>query len=161
VLTWTAATAVGLAGVGGCSADGRPLGLGPPRIEPDTALRAAVVEAKRKLLEAYDATARRHPGLRKLLAPLHADHAAHLDVLGAHAPGPTTAATPAPSASSAPTVPVSARAALRALAGLESAAAAQRVRDSVAADSPELARLLAAIGGCEAVHATLLNNGAA
>jgi len=170
VLSWSAlgwSALAGVVGLSGCTYDPRPP---EPPPDPDTVLRDRIVADKRALLASYDATARRHPGLGKRLAPLRADHAAHMAALGAPEPTSTGPATPGPATptgsapgagATAPAVPAAPRAAVRALVAAEAAAAALRVRDCVAANSPDLARLLAAIGGCEAAHAALLRGGSA
>jgi hypothetical protein len=136
------------------------------------ALAARVADDERQLIAAYDAAIAAQPELTATLEPLRASHAAHLVAL---VPGATptpasarpTSATPTPSAGSASAGGASSSAAgspaqsLRAqtLAGLaarERAAAAARVDGLMSADDGSLARLLASIGGCEAVHAALL-----
>lgn len=103
------------------------------------------------MLLAYDTAAAAHPDLASVLAPLRADHAAHLQGLL-----PSAVTSPAAIASSNPVASISpSDAVLVDLATLERAAAAARLTD-VAATGGSLARLLASIGGCEAAHAALL-----
>jgi hypothetical protein len=150
--------------IGSCSAPDRGQGrLSPP--EPDAPIRDQVVASIAMLISTYQATAERHPTLTERLAPLAAEHHAHLAALGAPA-ATATPATPAATATAAPSlVPVAPvvsadpRRAVRALVTAESRAAADRVGVAVAATSPDLARLLAAIGACEATHAALLREG--
>ncbi|CAN5650267.1 hypothetical protein BH24ACT13_BH24ACT13_11600 [soil metagenome] len=117
-----------------------------PAPDPDAALRRRMVQEERSLLARYAATADRHPKTAALLAPLAVHHEAHLaaviDVPGAPPDRRVR-------------VPGRAPAALRSLAAIEAAAASSR---ATAADKaqPELARLLASIGACEASHAVLL-----
>jgi hypothetical protein len=119
-------------------------------IDPVVARAAA---AEKALLLAYDTAALAHPELTSVLAPLRADHAAHLQGLLPEAvasPPATASASSNPLASTSPSDLVMAQ-----LATLERAAAAARLTD-VAATGGSLARLLASIGGCEAAHAALL-----
>ncbi len=83
------AAAVPLAG---CTGD-RP----PPPPDPDDLLRAAAVARERALLLQYDAAARGVPSLAVRLAPVRADHEAHLAaLLGTPAPSPGPSQPPAP-----------------------------------------------------------------
>jgi hypothetical protein len=143
----------------GCTDRGsRPLPQHRP--DPDAGLRTAVVADKQALLDRYSATVRRHPGLRTRLAPLQADHVAHLQALG----GP---ATPAATATGSPTptrpaeaVPADPRAAVQLLERTERAAAARRIAQCVRAVDGRLAELIASVGAAEAVHAAVLRPGA-
>jgi hypothetical protein len=149
----------------------------------DLAVKRAAA-GEQALLLAYDAAAGQHPELADRLAPLRADHAAHLVAL---TPGASTAsASPPPSPSvtpglAEPTSPVGSGppplgsppasagtsttnagsaasdllVVLAGLASLERQAAAARL-DDLAATSGSLAMVLASIGGCEAAHAALL-----
>jgi hypothetical protein len=147
------------AGVGGCSDRGSPRPPSPapsPPPDPDAGLRASVVADKQALLERYAATVRRHPRLAGRLGPLRADHAAHLAALGGR-PGP---AATGPAAPTVRPVPADPGAAVRALEQAEQAAAARRIAQCVRAVDGELAALIASLGACEAVHATMLRAGA-
>jgi hypothetical protein len=150
--------------VSSCSAhDAQP--PTPPAADPDDPLRATAAAAVQALAVAYDATADRHPALAGRLAPLRAEHVAHLAALNRAAPpSPTGTLSPTASPSGTPAgspttgvdVAANAPAAQAALATAEEQAAADRVREAVAAASPDLARQLAAIGASEAAHAALL-----
>lgn len=148
-------------------------GLPRPRkaaVNPAEAIRDRAVAASRHLVALYAATVAQHPQLRARLAPLAAEHQAHLEALtgepaAQQLPLPTHEAQatltpapgePTPSTTPQATVPRSPTAALAALAGAERAAADGRLRDLPAAP-PELARLLASIAACQAVHAELLD----
>jgi hypothetical protein len=126
-----------------------------PAPTPTVASIDPVVEraaaAERALLLAYDTAALSHPELASVLAPLRADHAAHLQGLLPDANTNSTIASSNPAPSSSPSDAV-----VGDLAGLERAAAAARL-DDLAAAGGSLARLLASIGGCEASHAALLS----
>ena len=153
---------------GGCSSKKDPGPNEPsptPTPDPDAALVAAVVDDKRALLARYTATTARFPGLAARLAPLRADHVGHLAALNASeptvpptsVPTPNPVGTPTPGPSAGPTVPADRKAAARALAKAEQAAAGRRVPQCVAARDRDLALLLASLGGCEAAHGALLD----
>lgn len=157
------ALAAGTAAVGGltgCTDDDDPNSPGaqaPP--DPDLALVAAVSADKDALITAYAATANRFPGAAGRLRPLREDHEAHADALlrfGSTGPSPDPSATP----SAGPVVPADRTRALAALADLETAAAGRRIGQCENARNPDLARLIAALGGCEAAHAAALKGGA-
>jgi hypothetical protein len=133
-----------------------------PRLTADQRLARQVAAEITVLAAAYAATIAAHPRTRGALGPLAAEHEAHLLALVAFMPAPT--ATPSLSASpstspsaAASAVPVasSPAAARAALATDERAAAARRRQQAVGA-GPELARLLASVAACEAVHAVLV-----
>jgi hypothetical protein len=179
-----------LATVAGCrpskkSDDGAASAVGSPStsssssvsVASSQALARRVADDERTLIAAYDEAMRAAPDLEPVLAPLRADHAAHLVGLTPGAPtgpaGPAGSAagtsatpTPTPSAAGAATgssavkPPSSPAQSLRAqtlstLAARERTAAAARVDDLMSAEG-SLARVLASIGGCEAAHAALL-----
>lgn len=117
-----------------------------PSPAADIALRRRMQRDEASLLARYAATLERHPGTAALLTPLAAHHRAHLAAL-ANDPG-------------APPdrrirIPGRRRAALRSLAAAEAASAAFRAAAAGKAQ-PELARLLASVGACEASHSALL-----
>lgn len=128
--------------------------------DPDLALLATAVTDKQDLLAAYEAAATRHPQLGTGLKPLREDHAAHLAALTSFrpdlpAPEPSASASP-----TAPSTPTSRDQAVESLATAELAAAGRRIGQCRNARDPELARLLASIGGCEAAHTAMLRAGA-
>jgi hypothetical protein len=143
-----------------------------PQLTADQRLARRVAAEIIVLSAAYAATIAAHPRTRRELAPLAAEHEAHLTALAALQPAPTAtpstsssgstspsaAASPtaaaSPSASSPPVAP-SPAAARTALATAEEAAAARR-RHQAGDAGPDLARLLASIAACEAVHAALV-----
>ncbi|MEU6758669.1 hypothetical protein [Streptomyces sp. NPDC046685] len=159
-----AAGAVGAALLTGCS-DDRPAG-GDTGIPLERRMREAAVRDSARLLERYDATAAAHPALAGRLAPLRAAVAAHTAALS-----PTTAGSPsaaasvaasvaagaaAPAASGEPVPPVAAEA-LTALANAERTLSEARTIDLAGAPG-ELARMLASVAACGAVHAHLLTS---
>jgi hypothetical protein len=137
-----------LGSVSGC----RPFGTGrPSQRDIDRSLLRGVRATTSALRDRYTATAARYPDLAPQLAPLIADHTAHLRALPAGRGG----STPAAASPAAPQVPGPAPAALAGLADAESAAAAARITDALRA-SPPIARVLASIGGSAASHSAVL-----
>ncbi len=141
-------------------------------IPPAQTIAARVADDERELIAAYDAAIAAQPELQSTLAPLRADHAAHLVGL---TPGAATTPTSSTPTGATPTVtpsvgdlpaaasssggsPTQSRRAelLTTLAARERSTAAARVDDVMSAQDGSLARLLASIGGCEAAHAALL-----
>ncbi len=148
---------VALATVTSCTSDDSPGNAGPGPVgqqDPDATLVVAFVTDKRGLVDLYEATISRFPGLTGRLTPLREDHSAHLRVLNDFVGRPLNpSATPATTPSA---VPGDRDRALGALASAETAAAGRRIGQCESARNPELARLIAAIGGCEAAHAAVL-----
>jgi hypothetical protein len=134
-----------------------------PELSADQRLARRVAHEINVLAATYAAAIAVHPDLRSALAPLAAEHEAHVAALVALVPAPTpTASAPSrsssPSASpsvSPPPVAASPAAAREVLAAAELAAADRRGHQAGRA-GPVLARLLASIAACEAVHATLV-----
>jgi hypothetical protein len=139
----------------GCTGDdpSRPAPRPSPTPDMDAPVRARVAQAERALIEQYDVALAAFPELADRLQALADEHRAHLEAVAPADPAPTGTATPTPTHPPAP--PVDAASAVTAIAAAERDAAAARVEDALDA-SPELARLLAGIGGSEAVHAALL-----
>ncbi|MFG2981051.1 hypothetical protein ACGFYQ_07290 [Streptomyces sp. NPDC048258] len=159
-----AAGAAGAALLSGCSGTGSPdTDSGIPL---EQRMREAAVRDSARLLERYDATAAAHPALAERLAPLRtavAAHAAALSPVSAGSPSPavsaspsggTGAAAPAPSGEPVPPAPAEA---LTALADAERSLSEARTIDLAGAPG-ELARLLASVAACGAVHAYLLTS---
>jgi sugar phosphate isomerase/epimerase len=128
-----------------------------PSLTADQRLARRVADEITVLAAAYAATITAHPTTRGTLGPLAAEHERHVAALAALLPAPT--ATPSGSAppsgsaspSAAPSVASSATDAVAALAAAERVAAARRRGQALRAGA-ELARLLASIAACEAVH---------
>ncbi|MEW2417097.1 hypothetical protein AB0953_25655 [Streptomyces sp. NPDC046866] len=178
-----AAGAAGAALLTGCSG-GPDAAQTDPALPLERRMRASAVRESRRLLERYDATAAAHPALAARLAPLRAAVAAHTSALassgaadGSAASGPGAAggsaapsapgAAPAPGPGGSPAgsgepVPPKPEEALAALADAERSLAESRTV-ALAGAPGELARLLASVAACGAVHAYLLtsNPGAA
>ena len=124
-----------------------PTGTAPrPSPAADSALRRRMRRDEASLLDRYAATLDRHPGTAALLTPLVAHHRAHLAALADDPDTPPDRRI---------RVPGRRRAALRSLAAAEAASAASRAAAAGKAQ-PELARLLASVGACEASHSALL-----
>lgn len=115
-------------------------------VDPDDALVAAAVLRELALLDGYDAAAAAAPTLRARLAPLRANHVAHLAALG-HAE-PTSG--PAPVVATRKPAQV-----LQQLRVQEHTAAAAHAEASVTA-SRTLAATLASLAACEASHGAVL-----
>lgn len=159
------AGAAGVAGAAlltGCS-DDRPAD-GEAGIPLERRMREKAVRDSALLLERYDATAAAHPALAGRLAPLReavAAHAAALSPAPAGSPSPspsqsggTGAAGPAASGEPVPPKPADA---LTALADAERSLSEARTIDLSGAPG-ELARMLASVAACGAVHAYLLTS---
>lgn len=160
-----AAGAAGAALLTGCSDTGSTaMDIGIPL---ERRMREAAVRDSARLLERYDATTTAHPALAARLAPLRAAvaaHAAALSLTPSDAPSPSAsaspsggtgaAAAPAPSAEPVPPKPADA---LTALADAERSLSEARTIDLAAAPG-ELARMLASVAACGAVHAYLLTS---
>lgn len=157
-----ALTAVALAG--GCtSGDDDPDSPGANGAEPDPDLDllTRAIREKQHLLDEYAAVTARHAQLTDRLAPMRADHEAHLAALTGFRPDlPAPAATPSASASpTGPTVAGDRAQAVEDLAAAEHTAANRRIGQCETARDPDLARLLASIGGSEAAHTAVLRGG--
>jgi hypothetical protein len=130
-----------------------------PALTADQRLARRAAAEIEDLSRRYAATIAAHPRTRGRLAPLAAEHAAHATALTALQPPPTpSVSSTQPSATpgaAPPAVPATPGAAREALATAEQAASARRQRQAGRA-GPELARLLASIAACEAVHARLV-----
>ncbi|MER7340004.1 hypothetical protein ABT403_19465 [Streptomyces sp. NPDC000075] len=133
-------------------------------------MREGAVRDSERLLERYDATVAVHPDLSGRLAPLRAAVAAHTGALALTtpkaSPAPSrAAASPSGSPSPSPSAPAAGRAevpakpaeALSALADAERSLSEARTI-ALAGAPGELARLLASVAACGAVHAYLLTS---
>ncbi|MFD5410563.1 hypothetical protein [Streptomyces nojiriensis] len=157
-----AAGAVGSALLTGCS-DGRATDAALT-VPLERRMRETAVRDSTRLLERYDATAATHPALAARLAPLRAAVAAHAAALS---PTPSAPPPPSPSpsggtgaaapAASGEPVPPKPEEALTALADAERSLSESRTIDLAGAPG-ELARLLASVAACGAVHAYLLTS---
>ncbi|MFJ9941903.1 hypothetical protein [Streptomyces erythrochromogenes] len=157
-----AAGAAGAVLLTGCT-DGRSADA-DQEISLERRMREAAVRDSARLLERYDATTAAHPDLAARLAPLRAAVAAHTAALSPAASGsPSPAASPsggtgaaAPAASGGPVAAKPAEA-LTALADAERSLSEARTIDLAGAPG-ELARMLASVAACGAVHVHLLTS---
>ncbi|MCF3178940.1 hypothetical protein IPZ70_03100 [Streptomyces polychromogenes] len=166
VLAGAAAAAAGSALVTGCSGGGGP-SASDDAISLERRMREGAVRDSGRLLERYDATAAVHPDLAERLTPLREAVAAHVRALALTAPkpGPAPSRTASPSGSPSPSAPAAGRAevpakpteALSALADAERSLSEARTI-ALAGAPGELARLLASVAACGAVHAYLLTS---
>ncbi|MEU8776372.1 hypothetical protein [Streptomyces sp. NPDC048606] len=172
-----AALTTGCTGGGGASGTDSAVAL-------ERRMREGAVRDSERLLERYDTTLTAHPSLAERLAPLRAAVAAHASALAFPAPKSNTSASPGAAAGASPhaSTPPSAGAsggspgapasrepvppqpaeALSALADAERSLSEARTI-ALAGAPGELARMLASVAACGAVHAYLLttNPGAA
>lgn len=134
---------------------------GPSRPDPDLRLRRRVAREVRRLAAGYAAVIAAFPATATQLGPLAAEHQSHVAALEGPARSPGAAGSPtgprsaSPSPTPAPNLPATRVQAVAWLATQERAAATRRAAECLEA-GPDLARLLASIGACEAVHAALL-----
>ena len=143
----SAIAAVGLSMASACTwRHRRPAAAMPSTpVDPDVAARAAAVQREQTLVTGYDHALLVAPSLAPRLAPLRADHVAHLAALGS---------SPGPAAAAAPVAQVPA-AVLRQLRSLEHSAADSHAAAAVTS-SRRLAPLLASLAACEASHGVAL-----
>lgn len=150
----------------GCTGDDdgpdAPGAKGEP--DPDLALLATAIADKQDLLGTYEYAIAAQPRLAARLKPVREDHAAHLASLTSFRPDlptaePSATGSPRPSSSPGPAIPSDPAAAVEKLAKGELAAAGRRIGQCESARDPELARLLASIGGSEAAHTAVLRAG--
>ncbi|GAA3376094.1 hypothetical protein [Streptomyces racemochromogenes] len=167
-----AAGATGAVLLTGCSGGGAAPGA-DSGAALDRRMRESAVRDSRQLLERYDATLKAHPGLAERLGPLREAVAAHTTALappdpahgrpsprpGAPSASASGAAAPAAGAPAARREPVPAQAAeaLSALADAERDLSEARTI-TLAGAPGELARMLASVAACGAVHAFLLTS---
>ena len=126
----------------------------PPTPLPDTAVLGQAITAEKLMIARYQAAISGSPGQTALLAPLLAQHRAHLTRLASRLLDPRPASA-ARSPSPAPATPPPAT--LSALQAAEEAAASGLVRH-LAEVTPSLAQLLASIAASEASHALALRS---
>lgn len=139
----------------GCSKGFGALGT-PPTPLPEVTVLIGATAGERQLIARYQAVLERLPGLTGTLAPLLAEHHAHLRALTARLVPGAARPTASPSSSPVPPViPATAHAATAYLGTAEQAAAA-RLLGRLAKVSPSLAQLLASIAASEASHAATL-----
>ena len=136
-----------------CTGSAEPSPPSASASAPPADLAAEVAGEESALIATYDALLAGVAGLGEeataLLTLIRDQHVQHLEALGA------TAAQPPASTGTAPATPA---AAISLLVAAEREAARSRIRACVAADEPDLARLLTFIGASEASHVPALRD---
>jgi hypothetical protein len=127
---------------------------GPPPVSSQTQTLLHAVTAELNLIWIYNKTMAEYSGLGPTLAPLLAEHEAHLARLRARVIEPPGKKTP-DTASARPRIGSTEQAALAQVKNAEQAAAAAQL-GRLAGASPSLAQLYASIATSEATHATVL-----
>lgn len=138
--------------LGGCK--GPAVLSAPPTVSPQTAALLAAVTAEQNLVWVYGKAMAAYSGLAPVLAPLRAEHQAHLAQLrsrvveppGRHVPDTVTAH---------PALGKGTAAVLAQLRGAEQAAV-KAMMGRLAAAPASLAQLYASIAASEATHASVL-----
>jgi hypothetical protein len=142
------------------SACRRPEGLAaPPPLSADVRSLFTAVTAEENLVSLYQRTMAAYSGLAPALAPLLAEHWAHLAQLRNRIIEPPGKTIPA-RVTSRPPIPGTRAAAVARLVAAEQAANTAQLR-RLAGASPSLAQLYASIAASEATHVTTLVTGAA
>jgi hypothetical protein len=127
---------------------------GPPPLAAQTQTLLHAVTAELNLIWIYNKTMAEYSGLGPALAPLLAEHRAHLDRLSARVVEPPGKKVPA-AATARPAIAPTAAGALAQLRDAEQAAVGVLL-NRVAGASPSLAQLYASIATSEATHVTAL-----
>ena len=127
---------------------------GPPPVSAQTQTLLHAVTAELNLIWIYNKTMAEYSGLRSTLAPLLAEHQAHLARLRARVIEPPGKKTPS-TATARPAVAATSAGALTQLKDAEQAAVGVLL-NRLAGASPSLAQLYASIATSEATHATTL-----
>ncbi|MGZ4535967.1 MAG: hypothetical protein ACXVXE_10505 [Nocardioidaceae bacterium] len=144
----------------------RPTRRGTAGLDPDIALAATALDQEQAALDLVQATIRRHPRLRGLLADARRAHTAHVRILTDAVPKQARPhASPSPSASASASAGVHVAAspahALRTVARHENRLALSGKTHAFSAQSGAFARLLAGIAASAAQQATFLSQRAA
>jgi hypothetical protein len=132
---------------------------GPPPLSPDVRELFAAVTGEENLVSLYTRTMAAYSPLAPALAPLLAEHWAHLAQLRNRIIEPPGKTVP-DKVTSRPPIPVTQAAAVARLRTAEQAAVTALLR-RLAGASPSLAQLYASIAASEATHVTALRPGAA
>jgi hypothetical protein len=128
---------------------------GPPPLSADVRVLFTAVTDEQNLISLYKRTMAAYSALAPSLAPLLAEHAAHLAQLRARIIEPPGKSVP-DRITSRPPIPGTRAAAAAALRTAEHAASTAQLRRLVSA-SPSLAQLYASIAASEATHVTALD----
>jgi hypothetical protein len=129
---------------------------GPPPVAPQTQALLRAVTAELNLIWIYTKTMAEYSGLGPTLAPLLAEHQAHLARLSARVIEPPGKKVP-DTATARPAISATASGALTQLRDAEQAAVGAQLGRMVGA-SPSLAQLYASIATSEATHVTALTS---
>jgi hypothetical protein len=129
---------------------------GPPPVDPQTQTLLHAVTAELNLIWIYNKTMAGYSGLRPTLAPLLAEHQAHLARLRARVIEPPGRKVP-DTVTSRPALDPTSAGALTRLRDAEQAAVGVLL-GRLAGASPSLAQLYASIATSEATHATTLTS---
>ena len=127
---------------------------GPPPVSDQTQMLLHAVSAEQNLIWIYNKTLARYSALRPTLAPLLAEHQAHLAQLTARVVEPPGRKVPG-TVTARPPLAATAAGALAQLRDAEQAAVT-RLLSRLGGASPSLAQLYASIAASEATHATAL-----
>ena len=130
---------------------------GPPPVANQTQLLLHAVTAEQNLIWIYNKAMAGYSALRPTLAPLLAEHRAHLAQLTARVIEPPGKKVPA-TVTARPSLNPTADGALRQLRAAEQAAAVRLLGPGLLGTaSPSLAQLYASIATSEATHVTMLS----
>jgi len=127
---------------------------GPPPVSAQTQTLLHAVTAELNLIWIYNKTMAEYSGLQSTLAPLLAEHRAHLARLSARVVEPPGKKAPS-TATARPPVAATSAGALTQLKDAEQAAVTAQL-GRLAGASPSLAQLYASIATSEATHVTAL-----
>ena len=131
---------------------------GPPPVASQTQMLLHAVTAEQNLIWIYNKTMAGYSALRPTLAPLLAEHQAHLAQLAARVIEPLGEKVPG-TVTARPTLAASADAALVQLRAAEQAAVARLLgRGLLGRASPSLAQLYASVAASEATHVATLTS---
>ena len=126
----------------------------PPTVAPQTHMLLHAVTAELNLIWVYDKAIGAYPGLEPHLAPLRAEHEAHLAELRARVIEPAGKKVPQ-AVTSRPAIAATRAAALAQLKAAEEAAV-RTLMSRLGGASPSLAQLYASIAASESTHASVL-----
>jgi len=126
----------------------------PPTVSPQTHMLLHAVTAELNLIWVYDKAIAAYPGLKPRLAPLRAEHQAHLAQLRGRVIEPAGKKVPQ-TVTSKPAIAATQAAAIDQLRAAEQAAV-QTLMSRLGGASPSLAQLYASIAASEATHASVL-----
>ena len=132
---------------------------GPPPVADQTQMLLRAVTAEQNLIWIYNKAMAGYSALRPTLAPLLAEHQAHLAQLTSRVVEPPGRKVPRP-VTARPALAPTADGALAQLRAAEQAAVARLLgRGLLGRSSPSLAQLYASVAASEATHVTTLTSG--